>query len=123
MEERFSSEGKFTTPTENITSYSGSLSDTVGFDPIGSNLGADFKDALQAALEEGAVFSNGTDPISIFRQLDVVTSPSLYNLFHQIPDVCCFLVNQTKIRKNHPILLGFQAGYRANNYYRSRFSY
>jgi len=47
---------------------SGSLVDSVGFDVIGSDLGEDVESALQVALAGGAVFPNGTDPLSIFRQ-------------------------------------------------------
>ncbi|NQT12275.1 MAG: hypothetical protein HQ582_05985, partial [Planctomycetes bacterium] len=47
---------------------SGSLVDSVGFDLIGSDLGRDVESALQVALVGGAVFPNGTDPLSIFRQ-------------------------------------------------------
>ncbi len=45
-----------------------SLVDSVGFDLIGSDLGGAVESALHAALAEGAVFGNGTDPLCIFRQ-------------------------------------------------------
>lgn len=45
-----------------------SLANTVGFELLGTDLGKDVEDALQDALAGGAVFSNGADPLSIFRQ-------------------------------------------------------
>jgi len=48
-------------------SYAKSLADSVGFDLLGTQLGWDLELALKAALEAGAVFPVGTDPMSIFR--------------------------------------------------------
>lgn len=45
-----------------------SLVNTVGFELLGAGLGKDVEAALQDALAGGAVFSNGTDPLAIFRQ-------------------------------------------------------
>ena len=45
-----------------------SLADTVGFELIGSELGGDVESALNAALVGGAVFTDGTDPLVIFRK-------------------------------------------------------
>ncbi|MBI9084163.1 MAG: hypothetical protein JEZ11_11240 [Desulfobacterales bacterium] len=53
-----------TTPT----AASGSLVDSAGFDLVDSDLGTDIESSLQFTLTGGAVFSNGTTPLSIFRQ-------------------------------------------------------
>ena len=45
-----------------------SLVGSVGFDLIGSDLGAAVESALHGALTDGAVFANGTNPLFIFRQ-------------------------------------------------------
>lgn len=45
-----------------------SLANTVGFDLIGSDLGCDVESALNAALVNGAVFTESTDPLVIFRK-------------------------------------------------------
>jgi len=45
-----------------------SLADTVGFELVGSDLGNDVESALSAALVGGAVFSDGTNPLVIFRK-------------------------------------------------------
>jgi len=45
-----------------------SLADTVGFDLLAPDLGNDVESALQVALTGHAIFANGTDPLSIFRQ-------------------------------------------------------
>ena len=45
-----------------------SLANTVGFELLGSDLGCDVESALKSALEGGAVFQDGTDPLVIFRK-------------------------------------------------------
>jgi hypothetical protein len=45
-----------------------SLADTVGFDLVGSDLGGEVESSLSAALACGAIFSDGTDPLAIFRK-------------------------------------------------------
>lgn len=52
----------------NSDSCAASLSQTVGFELLGGELGSDVESALRAALSEGAVFPSGTDPLSIFRE-------------------------------------------------------
>jgi len=51
-----------------MTSGSGSLADTVGFELVGSKLGRDIESSLQAALAGGVVFPSKTGPLSIFRK-------------------------------------------------------
>lgn len=46
---------------------SGSLAKTVGFAVLGSELGEAVECALQDGLAGGAVFPQGSDPLSIFR--------------------------------------------------------
>jgi len=45
-----------------------SLADTVGFELVGSDLGGDVESSLSGALIGGAIFSEGTDPLVIFRK-------------------------------------------------------
>ncbi|MCG7871009.1 MAG: hypothetical protein JAZ11_02775 [Candidatus Thiodiazotropha lotti] len=45
-----------------------SLANTVGFELLGSDLGNDVEIALKAALEGGAVFPDGSDPLVIFQK-------------------------------------------------------
>jgi hypothetical protein len=68
MEDRPRSEGRSCAPSASMISDSGPLVDTVGFELLGSGLGKDVESALQAALSGGAVFANGHDALSIFRQ-------------------------------------------------------
>lgn len=51
-----------------IASDAKSLTETVGFELIGPDLGQDVESALSSALMEGAVFSEGADPLGIFRK-------------------------------------------------------
>lgn len=44
------------------------LANTVGFDLVDTDLGKGIEIALQTALSGGAVFHNGTAPLSIFRK-------------------------------------------------------
>lgn len=67
MEDRSSSEARVRAIPEKLTVDSGSLVDSVGFELIGSDIGNDVKSALKNALTSGAVFANGTAPLSIFR--------------------------------------------------------
>lgn len=55
-------------PHTNTISDVSSLVDTVDFSLVGSRLGRDVESALQAALAGGSIFSNGSDPLIIFRQ-------------------------------------------------------
>lgn len=58
-----------------------SLVNPVGFELVGSDLGCDIESALNAALIDGAIFQEGTDPIVIFRNalassiVDIETHP------------------------------------------------
>ncbi len=69
MKDRPSSKGRLCSTPASMISDSGSLAHTVGFELIGSDLGKDVESALQAALEGGAVFQSGADPLFIFRQV------------------------------------------------------
>jgi len=51
-----------------MTSDTESLANTVGFELISSEIGCDLNSALGAALGGGAVFPDGSDPLSIFRK-------------------------------------------------------
>jgi hypothetical protein len=68
MEDRFSSDNQLCVPPATLSADSNSLVDSVGFDLISSDIGKDVESALQVALEGGAVFQIGSDPLVIFRQ-------------------------------------------------------
>ena len=50
-----------------MASYAVSLAETVGFELLGFDLGQDVESALSSALKDRAVFSEGSDPLVIFR--------------------------------------------------------
>ncbi len=50
-----------------MSSDTKSLADTVGFELLGPDLGYDVESALKSAMEGGAVFPDGTNPLVIFR--------------------------------------------------------
>lgn len=56
------------TPAELSQKLGPGLARTVGFDLIGGQLGQDIRLALTTALRQGAMFSGGSTPLSIFRQ-------------------------------------------------------
>ena len=43
------------------------LADTIGFELLGPDLSEDVESALRTALDSGAIFQGGSDPLSIFR--------------------------------------------------------
>lgn len=51
-----------------MSTHTDRLVDTVGFDILGEALGEDIEVSLREALVSGAVFSEGLDPLSIFRK-------------------------------------------------------
>ena len=51
-----------------MSSDTKSLADTVGFELLGPDLGCDVESALKSAIEGGAIFPDGTDPLIIFRK-------------------------------------------------------
>ena len=62
------SDRRLVDPPASVVSHLGLLVNTVGFKLLGEALGCDVETSLKKALALGAVFPDGTNPLSIFRE-------------------------------------------------------